>query len=102
MIRRPPRSTLFPYTTLFRSPRAACARGCGSGEPEKLWRAAPERAPLRWRARAPAKPGGAGDGEKKPLITSPPNTSYFFFFFEKKKYTYHSHLHRRPRSAEYS
>src|SRR5260370_31304861 len=27
MIRRPPRSTLFPYTTLFRSP--ACARGAG-------------------------------------------------------------------------
>src|SRR2546429_9723937 len=25
MIRRPPRSTLFPYTTLFRSRRAACA-----------------------------------------------------------------------------
>src|SRR6266496_6288837 len=25
MIRRPPRSTLFPYTTLFRSPRAASA-----------------------------------------------------------------------------
>src|SRR2546430_17612433 len=24
MIRRPPRSTLFPYTTLFRSFRAAC------------------------------------------------------------------------------
>src|SRR5258708_26910289 len=27
MIRRPPRSTLFPYTTLFRS-------DCGEGEPE--------------------------------------------------------------------
>src|SRR4051794_41651146 len=32
MIRRPPRSTLFPYTTLFRSPRGRwapcpCARG---------------------------------------------------------------------------
>src|SRR5258708_23643856 len=26
MIRRPPRSTLFPYTTLFRSPRAAGVR----------------------------------------------------------------------------
>src|SRR2546429_9876446 len=26
MIRRPPRSTLFPYTTLFRSPDAAPAR----------------------------------------------------------------------------
>src|SRR5258706_8890148 len=25
MIRRPPRSTLFPYTTLFRSPRAAAS-----------------------------------------------------------------------------
>src|SRR3989449_10811305 len=25
MIRRPPRSTLFPYTTLFRSPRTATA-----------------------------------------------------------------------------
>src|SRR5256886_5061711 len=24
MIRRPPRSTLFPYTTLFRSPAAEC------------------------------------------------------------------------------
>src|SRR3712207_7532645 len=26
MIRRPPRSTLFPYTTLFRSPEAALLR----------------------------------------------------------------------------
>src|SRR2546430_7730326 len=26
MIRRPPRSTLFPYTTLFRSPKSAQAR----------------------------------------------------------------------------
>src|SRR2546426_1720442 len=39
MIRRPPRSTLFPYTTLFRSPYAAAAaalilNGCGYiGEP---------------------------------------------------------------------
>src|SRR3989440_5458018 len=30
MIRRPPRSTLFPYTTLFRSPEAASARGLWS------------------------------------------------------------------------
>src|SRR2546430_5494287 len=27
MIRRPPRSTLFPYTTLFRSVRRACPGG---------------------------------------------------------------------------
>src|SRR3989442_4466537 len=27
MIRRPPRSTLFPYTTLFRSSNSACLNG---------------------------------------------------------------------------
>src|SRR2546421_12634395 len=31
MIRRPPRSTLFPYTTLFRSLHAATAAGLGIG-----------------------------------------------------------------------
>src|SRR2546422_3499959 len=31
MIRRPPRSTLFPYTTLFRSPRAEQLVGLGRG-----------------------------------------------------------------------
>src|SRR5688572_31631318 len=33
MIRRPPRSTLFPYTTLFRSPRGAVLRAepCAGG-----------------------------------------------------------------------
>src|SRR5215469_18188724 len=30
MIRRPPRSTLFPYTTLFRSPAPNLALHCGS------------------------------------------------------------------------
>src|SRR5690349_22452580 len=34
MIRRPPRSTLFPYTTLFRS---GCPQGSGMGDgPRKL------------------------------------------------------------------
>src|SRR3712207_7413898 len=52
MIRRPPRSTLFPYTTLFRSRRAIGRR---SG--------APVRAPSpRWRGRAgvatPPRRGG--------------------------------------------
>src|SRR5258708_24760504 len=28
MIRRPPRSTLFPYTTLFRSIRFSCSASC--------------------------------------------------------------------------
>src|SRR5256885_11024315 len=32
MIRRPPRSTLFPYTTLFRSPGAVAAQGSDQGD----------------------------------------------------------------------
>src|SRR5256885_3950584 len=31
MIRRPPRSTLFPYTTLFRSPQAGAAEFARAG-----------------------------------------------------------------------
>src|SRR3989442_11730765 len=31
MIRRPPRSTLFPYTTLFRSPRKLAREAAGGG-----------------------------------------------------------------------
>src|SRR5215216_4889508 len=33
MIRRPPRSTLFPYTTLFRSPPASAGRSCSGAAP---------------------------------------------------------------------
>src|SRR5438132_2015069 len=33
MIRRPPRSTLFPYTTLFRSPTSCCRRGASRTTP---------------------------------------------------------------------
>src|SRR2546422_11290181 len=33
MIRRPPRSTLFPYTTLFRSRAAGLAKVAGCGRP---------------------------------------------------------------------
>src|SRR2546426_12054641 len=36
MIRRPPRSTLFPYTTLFRSDAAVERSGCGQRNPEGL------------------------------------------------------------------
>src|SRR5256885_17078244 len=42
MIRRPPRSTLFPYTTLFRSEmKAAALAHCevkGTSKPTKRWR----------------------------------------------------------------
>src|SRR2546426_2583697 len=35
MIRRPPRSTLFPYTTLFRSPSGAPE--CATPQPGWIW-----------------------------------------------------------------
>src|SRR5258708_29646941 len=39
MIRRPPRSTLFPYTTLFRSCISDCERSCCSlCEHRRRWR----------------------------------------------------------------
>src|SRR5256885_13225253 len=37
MIRRPPRSTLFPYTTLFRSKRQTKAQVCASTQFPFLW-----------------------------------------------------------------
>src|SRR2546425_3849890 len=60
MIRRPPRSTLFPYTTLFRSvvvlERAlarAEARGCGHPFPVELDLLHAARVEVRARAEAP-------------------------------------------------
>src|SRR5438105_8262717 len=53
MIRRPPRSTLFPYTTLFRSRRGAaghcgCATRTACPRPGRRWRTS--RGPRRTRS----------------------------------------------------
>src|SRR2546430_7587493 len=53
MIRRPPRSTLFPYTTLFRSLRAPTAADSGGLR---------DRAVAARRRRGPADAGRAGAG----------------------------------------
>src|SRR5687767_15601224 len=54
MLRQPPRSTLFPYTTLFRSRRHRRARGegghDGTGLVPALSRRRPRRRPRRDRA----------------------------------------------------
>src|SRR5688572_32161965 len=52
MLRRPPRSTLFPYTTLFRSPAAAPgpgARRSRAARDERLRRGAPDQGKRRQR-----------------------------------------------------
>src|SRR3712207_7168996 len=59
MIRRPPRSTLFPYTTLFRSARAYRERGGsrrGSGRRRAIRGSPPRVGPLsRTPCQAPAR-----------------------------------------------
>src|SRR5690242_20855856 len=52
MIRRPPRSTLFPYTTLFRSPlRAARRSGSCVSAADGAWKREPAGAPAGLRRR---------------------------------------------------
>src|SRR2546427_3184141 len=49
MIRRPPRSTLFPYTTLFRSAARALGHGLDARTPERHRRNSPRIAPMTLR-----------------------------------------------------
>src|SRR2546422_7299521 len=55
MIRRPPRSTLFPYTTLFRSPNGGSSGSCGRAggtlaDGSKLSQAVPVSKHGQWRS----------------------------------------------------
>src|SRR2546427_9026381 len=88
MIRRPPRSTLFPYTTLFRSPaegaRAACLgasrnlspRGrAGTGKPE---------APARSRSRGGRRSAGRSE-EHTSELQSQSNLACRLLLEKKKK-----------------
>src|SRR3712207_6981804 len=91
MIRRPPRSTLFPYTTLFRSvpaedrgPRAAGAPAAGRAG--RLVGGAGGAAPAAAGRRA--ADGGAGDRKSTRLNSSHANISYAVFCLKKKKNTY--------------
>src|SRR5256885_14306433 len=45
MIRRPPRSTLFPYTTLFRSPHCPAPQRAGARAPARLAPGGAQRRP---------------------------------------------------------
>src|SRR3712207_8275689 len=86
MIRRPPRSTLFPYTTLFRSGRDRLRRpAVGRAAREDERRQAAPRAPVR-RGAGPA-PGAAedrGDRKSTRLNSSHANISYAVFCLKKK------------------
>src|SRR2546430_12090616 len=71
MIRRPPRSTLFPYTTLFRSPKGASSS---------------RRSPC---SGASARPCPSPDRKSTRLNSSHSQISYAVFCLKKKKHKKH-------------
>src|SRR3712207_4077284 len=78
MIRRPPRSTLFPYTTLFRSRSAAPATAPGSPPTGRSATAcSPGRSPTCGRrcARAPPTPSWPTAGGSPPSASCPGTAS---------------------------
>src|SRR2546421_7847155 len=71
MIRRPPRSTLFPYTTLFRSSRTRSSRSGG-------FRCITDTSPL-------SRSGERADRKSTRLNSSHDQISYAVFCLKKKK-----------------
>src|SRR3712207_6947015 len=102
MIRRPPRSTLFPYTTLFRSLVEVGERGVGqfgpaAGSPPDLAGEGGEadrdphlRRGLGGCGRRCVDP--VGDRKSTRLNSSHANISYAGFCLKKKKYITKSNL----------
>src|SRR3712207_7656938 len=101
MIRRPPRSTLFPYTTLFRSPHEVGQRRV-QGRPlddRRRQRVLVERDDAELRGPADQResgvdllraPGGeGGDRKSTRLNSSHANISYAVFCLKKKKNKYY-------------
>src|SRR3712207_6888135 len=101
MIRRPPRSTLFPYTTLFRSrdrdERQLVGdlgdRLAGEQEPEVARDA--ERRDVEDVVLQPREPTRV-DRKSTRLNSSHANISYAVFCLKKKIYIDHMYTHPRP------
>src|SRR2546427_2342586 len=102
MIRRPPRSTLFPYTTLFRSHLVA-DRGRRPGQRES---GAEQPSALLGRVE---RRGVAGDRKSTRLNSSHSQISYAVFCLKKKtkkviaqrRLSARATRGRRPRSARF-
>src|SRR5256885_5596364 len=75
MIRRPPRSTLFPYTTLFRSMEERKGREVGARRKRKGWRPCP---------RAQSRLAPESDRKSTRLNSSHLVISYAVFCLKKK------------------
>src|SRR3712207_8599079 len=94
MIRRPPRSTLFPYTTLFRS------RGSEARESRPAAKhAEPRIVRTEHPHRRDGRGAGAGDRKSTRLNSSHANISYAVFCLKKKKLSYPTHVN--PNSIQF-
>src|SRR5438309_9339539 len=92
MIRRPPRSTLFPYTTLFRShsvPRRAGFRGA-SEFPRSFDQRESDYSDVHLR-----RPADRADRKSTRLNSSHSSISYAVFCLKKKKTDLSSYPRRR-------
>src|SRR2546428_5574094 len=94
MIRRPPRSTLFPYTTLFRSLREQASLGQDAdedqghpGAQESSRRRRRRLATRERQSRHPSESSGSGGRDRKStrLNSSHDQISYAVFCLKKKK-----------------
>src|SRR2546422_7201149 len=89
MIRRPPRSTLFPYTTLFRSGHLPCPGLVPAQTPRRGGQAAVD---------SDAHPAARGlDRKSTRLNSSHGYISYAVFCLKKKKKTIRKKVDRRQR-----
>src|SRR2546428_9282436 len=102
MIRRPPRSTLFPYTTLFRSTPLPFWTGCDiAGDVAEV---GPDVTGLRVGDRVCVNPRPVTDRKSTRLNSSHDQISYAVFCLKKKKPLYsrrtprYLQLHRLVRS----
>src|SRR3712207_8854016 len=90
MIRRPPRSTLFPYTTLFRSRRGVLSRLLCVGDERvvvHIWQPERQRVVLRAvsaDAPEPVSVEALEDRKSTRLNSSHANISYAVFCLKKK------------------
>src|SRR3712207_7120031 len=94
MIRRPPRSTLFPYTTLFRSPDRTSARTAAS---TRLLRWPSDCSTSASSARSMLIPASSNpakrDRKSTRLNSSHANISYAVFCLKKKNTADNLHYH---------
>src|SRR2546421_8138103 len=99
MIRRPPRSTLFPYTTLFRSPHhLAPVTSSPAGPPYQRHKCERRLELLRWTLlhtehSDPRPLASATDRKSTRLNSSHDQISYAVFCLKKKNNHNHHDLH---------